>query len=125
MRNIKVGDIYWMPAITYIDKKSKDTKLVISKVGSKFIYAVKESTGTECKFTADSEGVLRLVDAMSSNKAYSSELWNKQKLIIELNNLTQKFRQKFPQIDETTDFSKYHEYIAQMQNLAQRILENA
>ncbi|MFM6003291.1 MAG: hypothetical protein ACKPA7_07550, partial [Sphaerospermopsis kisseleviana] len=106
-------------------KKSKDTKLVISKVGSKFVYAVKEGTSTECKFTADSEGVLRLVDAMCSNKAYSLELWNKQKLIIELNNLTQQFRQKFPQLDETTDFSKYHEYIAQMQNLAQRILENA
>lgn len=125
MRDIKIGDIYWMPAITYIDKKSKDTKLVVSKVGSKFIYAVKEGTHTECKFTPESDGVLRLVDAMSSNKAYSSELWNRQKLIFELDNLTQKFRQKFSQIDDTTNFKKYHEYIAQMQDLSQRILENA
>ena len=50
MKNISVGDVYWMPAATHLNKRAKDEKVIVTKVGSKFIYANKE-TGTEYKFT--------------------------------------------------------------------------
>ena len=111
MKNINIGDIYWMPARTYLDKKSTNTKLVITKVGKKFIYANKEGTNSEYKFTFECFG-----------KAYSEEIWKKQKLIIELDNLTKEFNQEFLQINDSTDFSKYQNLINEMNELSQRIL---
>lgn len=124
MKTINKGDIYWMPSNKAIDKKSVDTKLVISKVGSKFIYAIREGSDSEYKFTFESEGVLDLVNRIGHNKAYSEELWKKQKLIIELNNLTQKFKQEFLQINNSTNFSKYQDLVSKMNELSQRILAN-
>lgn len=122
--NINIGDIYWMPSKKFVDKKSVDTKLVISKVGSKYIYANREDSNTEYTFTFESEGVLNLVNNMVHNKAYSEELWKKQKLIIELDTLTQKFNQDFLQVNSSTDFRKYQDYLDKMNNLSQRILEH-
>ena len=122
MNNIKLGDIYWMPASTYLNKRAKDTKVSISKIGSKFIYA--KSSTTEYKFTFESKGTLRLVNNMCSGKAYSEEQWEKQKLIIELNNLTQKFKQDFLQINNSTDFKKYQDLVRKMEDLSQRVLDH-
>jgi hypothetical protein len=124
MKNINKGDIYWMPSNKTMDKKSVDTKLVISKVGSKFIYAIREGSNSEYKFTFESEGVLDLVNNMVHNKAYSEELWKKQKLIIELDRLTQEFKQEFLQISNSTNFRKYQDLISKMNELSQRILEH-
>lgn len=124
MKNIKVGDIYWMPRLGHIDKKSQDTKLVISRIGRKFIYAVKEEgSKAEYTFTFESEGVLDLVNDMVQNKAYSEKQWEKQKLIRELNNLSQKFRTEFSHIQDSTDFEKCREYLSEMHKLTQEILK--
>lgn len=123
MKNINIGDIYWMPEEGYLDKKSTSTKLVITKIGKKFIYANKEGTKSEYRFTFESDGVLNLVNSMCSGKAYSEEIWKKQKLIIELDDLTKKFKQGFLQIDDSTDFSKYQNLVNEMNELSQRILE--
>lgn len=124
MKNIKVGDIYWMPRLGYIDKKSQDTKLIISRIGRKFIYAVREEgSKTEYTFTFESEGVLDLVNDMIQNKAYSEKQWEKQKLIRELNNLSQRFRMEFSHIQNSTDFNKCQEYLSEMHKLAQEILK--
>lgn len=122
MKNIKVGDIYWMPRLGYIDKKSQDTKLIISRIGRKFIYAVKEDTSAEYTFTFESEGVLDLVNDIIHNKAYSERQWEKQKLIRELDNLSQKFRIEFSHIQNSTDFNKCQEYLSQMHKLTQEIV---
>lgn len=123
MKNINIGDIYWMPARTYLDKKLTSTKLVITKVGKKFIYANKEGTKSEYKLTFESDGVLNLVNSMCSGKAYSEEIWKKQKLIIELDDLTKEFKQGFLQINDSTDFSKYQNLVNEMNELSQRILK--
>lgn len=124
MKNINIGDIYWMPRLGHIDKKSQDTKLVVSKIGRKFIYAVKEEgSKAEYTFTFESEGVLDLVNDMVQNKAYSEKQWEKQKLIRELNNLSQKFRMEFSHIQNSTDFNKCQEYLSEMHKLAQEILK--
>lgn len=123
MKNINIGDIYWMPRLGHIDKKSQDTKLIISRIGRKFIYAVKEGTNAEYTFTFESEGVLDLVNDMIHNKAYSEKQWEKQKLIRELNNLSQKFRMEFSHIQDSTDFEKYQEYLSEMHKLTQEILK--
>jgi hypothetical protein len=122
--NINIGDIYWMPANKSIDKKSKNKKLVITKVGSKYVYATNVGTNTEYKFTVQSDGILRLVNDMLHAVAYSQEKWEKQKLIIELDLLTQKFRQEFLQVNGTTDFKRYQMFVATMNILSQQILEN-
>ena len=124
MKNINIGDIYWMPRLGHIDKKSQDTKLVISRIGRKFIYAVKEEgSKAEYTFTFESEGVLDLVNDMVQNKAYSEKQWEKQKLIRELNNLSQKFRMEFSHIQDSTDFEKCREYLSEMHKLTQEILK--
>lgn len=46
----------------------------------------------------------------------------RQKLIIELDNLTQKFKREFLQINNSTDFRKYQELVNEMNDLSQRIL---
>jgi hypothetical protein len=61
---------------------------------------------------------------MVSNFAYSEEKWEKQKLIIELDLLTQKFRQEFMQVNGTTDFKRYQMFVDKMNILSQQILEN-
>lgn len=124
MKNIKVGDIYWMPRLRHIDKKSQDTKLVISRIGRKFIYAVKEEgSKTEYTFTFESEGVLDLVNDIIHNKAYSEKQWEKQKLIRELDNLSQKFRMEFSHIQDSTDFEKCQEYLSEMNRISKEILK--
>ena len=122
--NINIGDIYWMPANKSIDKKSENKQLVITKVGSKYIYATKVGTNTEYQFTVQSDGILRLVNDMLHAVAYSQEKWEKQKLIIELDLLTQKFRQEFLQVNGTTDFKRYQMFVDKMNILSQQILEN-
>ena len=122
MKNINIGDIYWMPAQTYLSKKSTNTKLTITRVGTKFIYAVKEGTNSEYKFTFNSDGVLNLVSNMRSGKVYSEERWKKQKLIIELDHLTQKFKREFLQINDSVDFKKYQNLVNELNELSQRIL---
>ena len=111
-----------MPRLGYIDKKSQDTKLIISRIGRKFIYAVKEDTSAEYTFTFESEGVLDLVNDIIHNKAYSERQWEKQKLIRELDNLSQKFRIEFSHIQNSTDFNKCQEYLSQMHKLTQEIV---
>jgi hypothetical protein len=37
LKKINIGDIYWMPSNKPIDKKSIDIKLIVTKVGTKFI----------------------------------------------------------------------------------------
>ena len=122
--NINIGDIYWMPSNKSIDKKSENKQLVITKVGSKYIYATKVGTNTEYQFTVQSDGILRLVNDMLHAVAYSQEKWEKQKLIIELDLLTQKFRQEFMQVNGTTDFKRYQMFVDKMNILSQQILEN-
>jgi hypothetical protein len=122
--NINIGDIYWMPSNKSIDKKSENKQLVITKVGSKYIYATKVGTNTEYQFTVQSDGILRLVNDMLHAVAYSEEKWEKQKLIIELDLLTQKFRQEFLQVNGTTDFKRYQMFVDTMNILSQQILEN-
>ena len=122
--NINIGDIYWMPANKSIDKKSKNKQLVITKVGSKYIYATKVGTNTEYQFIVQSDGILRLVNDMLHAVAYSEKKWEKQKLIIELDLLTQKFRQEFLQVNGTTDFKRYQMFVDMMNILSQQILEN-
>ena len=124
MKNISVGDIYWMPAATYLNKRAKDEKVIITKVGTKFIYAKKEATTTEYKFTFENEGQLKLVNNMCSSTAYSEELWEKQKLIIELNQLTQEFKISFLQVHSHTDFIKYGDMISRMKQITDVILKN-
>ena len=124
MKKINVGDIYWMEADKYktSNKDSRDVKLIITKVGTKFIYANKEGANSEYKFTFKCDGVLDLVNNICSGKAYHEELWVRQKLIIELDNLTQKFKREFLQINNSTDFRKYQELVNEMNDLSQRIL---
>ena len=122
--NINIRDIYWMPANKSIDKKSENKQLVITKVGSKYIYAARVGTNTEYQFTVQSDGILRLVNDMLHAVAYSEEKWEKQKLIIELDLLTQKFRQEFLQVNGTTDFKRYQMFVDKMNILSQQILEN-
>ena len=124
MKKINVGDIYWMEADKYktSNKDSRDVKLIITKVGTKFIYANKEGANSEYKFTFKCDGVLDLVNNICSGKAYHEELWVRQKLIIELDNLTQKFKREFLQINNSTDFRKYQELVNEMNSLSQRIL---
>lgn len=123
MKNINIGDIYWMPAAKHLNKNSTDEKLVISKVGTKYIYTIKEKTNTEYQFTFESEGKLRLVNNMCSSTAYSEELWKKQKLIIELEELNKEIKLRFPQINSSTNFIEYHELISRMNEVTQRILD--
>jgi hypothetical protein len=123
MKNINIGDIYWMPALTHIDKKSVDKKLTITKIGTKYIYAKGVNNRTDYQFTVNSDGTLRLVNELVSNTAYPEFMWEKQKSIIELNKLTQKFKKEFTQINELTNFSQYQNYLNDMQRLNQRILE--
>jgi hypothetical protein len=113
-----------MPANKSIDKKSENKQLVITKVGSKYIYATKVGTNTEYQFTVQSDGILRLVNDMLHAVAYSQEKWEKQKLIIELDLLTQKFRQEFLQVNGSTDFKRYQMFVDKMNILSQQILEN-
>ena len=122
--NINLEDIYWMPASKSIDKKSKNKQLIISKVGSKYVYATNVESDTEYQFTVESNGILKLVNNMVSNFAYSEEKWEKQKLIIELDLLTQKFRQEFLQVNGSTDFKRYQMFVDKMNILSQQILEN-
>lgn len=122
MKNISVGDVYWMPAATHLNKRAKDEKVIVTKVGSKFIYANKE-TGTEYKFTFESEGQLRLVNNMCSSTAYSEELWEKQKLIIELNQVMEEFRISFPQVSDRTDFTEYGNMVSRMKEITDVILK--
>ena len=122
--NINIRDIYWMPANKSIDKKSENKQLVITKVGSKYVYATKVGTNTEYQFTVQSDGILRLVNDMLHAVAYSEEKWEKQKLIIELDLLTQKFRQEFLQVNGSTDFKRYQMFVDTMNILSQQILEN-
>lgn len=122
MKNISVGDVYWMPAATHLNKRAKDEKVIVTKVGSKFIYANKE-TGTEYKFTFESEGQLRLVNNMCSSTAYSQELWEKQKLIIELNQVMEEFRISFPQVSDRTDFTEYGNMVSRMKEITDVILK--
>ncbi len=124
MKKINVGDIYWMEADKYktSNKDSRDVKLIITKVGTKFIYANKEGANSEYKLTFKCDGVLDLVNNICSGKAYHEELWVRQKLIIELDNLTQKFKREFLQINNSTDFRKYQELVNEMNSLSQRIL---
>jgi len=122
--NINLGDIYWMPASKSIDKKSENKQLIISKVGSKYVYATNVESDTEYQFTVESNGILKLVNNMVSNFAYSEEKWEKQKLIIELDLLTQKFRQEFLQVNGSTDFKRYQMFVDKMNILSQQILEN-
>lgn len=123
MKNISVGDVYWMPAATHLNKRAKDEKVIVTKVGSKFIYANKE-TGTEYRFTFESEGQLRLVNNMCSSTAYSQELWEKQKLIIELNQVMEEFRISFPQVSDRTDFTEYGNMVSRMKEITDVILKN-
>jgi hypothetical protein len=122
--NINLEDIYWMPASKSIDKKSENKQLIISKVGSKYVYATNVESDTEYQFTVESNGILKLVNNMVSNFAYSEEKWEKQKLIIELDLLTQKFRQEFLQVNGSTDFKRYQMFVDKMNILSQQILEN-
>ncbi len=122
--NINLEDIYWMPASKSIDKKSENKQLIISKVGSKYVYATNAGKDTEYQFTVESKGILKLVNNMVSNFAYSEEKWEKQKLIIELDLLTQKFRQEFLQVNGSTDFKRYQMFVDKMNILSQQILEN-
>jgi hypothetical protein len=122
LKKINIGDIYWMPSNKPIDKKSIDIKLIVTKVGTKFIYANNEDTNWEYKFTFKSDGVLDLVNNMCSGQAYSEEQWEKQKLIIKLDKLTQKFKQEFSQINNSTDFKKYQKLVSEMNELSQKIL---
>ena len=122
--NINLEDIYWMPASKSIDKKSENKQLIISKVGSKYVYATNVESDTEYQFTVESNGILKLVNNMVSNFAYSEEKWEKQKLIIELDLLTQKFRQEFMQVNGATDFKRYQMFVDTMNILSQQILEN-
>ena len=122
MKNISVGDVYWMPAATHLNKRAKDEKVIVTKVGSKFVYANKE-TGTEYKFTFESEGQLRLVNNMCSSTAYSQELWEKQKLIIELNQVMEEFRISFPQVSDRTDFTEYGNMVSRMKEITDVILK--
>ena len=123
MKKIQISDIYWMPACKSTNKKSTDEKLVITKVGIKFIYAKNERTDAGYKFTFESDGVLKLVNNMVSSKAYSEKLWEKQKLIIELDCITSEFKQEFLQINNSTDFKKYQELVNLMNRLSQEILK--
>lgn len=122
--NINIGDIYWMPANKRIDKKSENKKLVITKVGSKYVYAKKIGTDIEYQFTVQSNNTLRLVNDTVNTSAYSEEKWKKQKLIIELDLLTQEFRQEFLQINGSTDIKKYQMFVDKMNILSQQILED-
>lgn len=83
----------------------------------------KEKTNTEYQFTFESEGKLRLVNNMCSSTAYSEELWKKQKLIIELEELNKEIKLRFPQINSSTNFIEYHELISRMNEVTQRILD--
>ena len=56
--------------------------------------------------------------------AYSEELWEKQKLIIELNQLTQEFKISFLQVDSHTDFIKYGDMVSRMKKITDVILKN-
>ena len=114
-----------MPASKYLDKKSVDTKLIVTKVGTKFIYAVKEGTQSEYKFTPESDSILTLVNNMVSSKAYSEDAWGRQKLIIELNQLTQEFKIKFLQINSCTDFMKYENMVSRMKEISEMIIEKS
>ena len=64
-----------------------------------------------------------MVNNMCSSTAYSEELWEKQKLIIELNQVMEEFRISFPQVSDRTDFTEYGNMVSRMKEITDVILK--